>query len=146
MIEMGADGMQTNTDQAKMMKNVFRGLGVLSLGFTSWMPQAVFVYWVTNNTYSLAQTVALKNQNIRDALGIWKPPKPVPGMEAEGNDFNKAWGNFKEQLSKAKEGPDAEIMEGKVDRTKKVRVKDGPELFDSSPVKNGKGKGKGKKR
>lgn len=67
-------------------------------------------------------------------------------MEAEGNDFNKAWGNFKEQLSKAKEGPDAEIMEGKVDRTKKVRVKDGPELFDSSPVKNGKGKGKGKKR
>ncbi|GMH71082.1 hypothetical protein TrST_g11317 [Triparma strigata] len=146
MIEMGADGMQTNTDQAKMMKNVFRGLGVLSLGFTSWMPQAVFMYWVTNNFYSLGQTIALKNQSVRDSLGIWKPPKPVPGAEESGNDFNKAWSNFKEQMEKAKEGGDKEILEGKIDRTKKVRVEDGPKLYDSSPVKGGKkGKGKAKK-
>ena len=77
MIEIGADGMQTNTAQAQTMKNVFRVLGVASLGFTSWMPQSVFMYWLTNNMFSLSQTVFLKSQAVRDACGIWPPPKHI---------------------------------------------------------------------
>ena len=47
MIEVGADGMNAsaNKEQAKTMKNVMRGMGVLMVPFTYHFPR-VFCYWV----------------------------------------------------------------------------------------------------
>ena len=61
MIEVGADGMNAsaNKDQAKTMKNVMRGMGVLMVPFTYHFPASVFCYWVSANTFSLGQTVLL---------------------------------------------------------------------------------------
>ena len=42
---------------------------------------AVFVYWTTNNTFSLLQSIVLKQPFVKKAFGIWDPPKPIPGQE-----------------------------------------------------------------
>ena len=99
--QVGADGMNTgggeNDPKKAMMKNVFRGLGVAMVPLTMHFPQAVFMYWCTNNTFSLVQTMALKPQPVRDYFGILKPPKPVPGapdaMEDIGKKIREIMGN-----------------------------------------------------
>mmetsp|Transcript_23794 Transcript_23794/g.49580 ORF Transcript_23794/g.49580 Transcript_23794/m.49580 type:complete len:418 (-) Transcript_23794:17-1270(-) len=126
MIELGADGMQT--EQSKMMRQVFRVLGVASLGFTSWMPQVVFVYWTTNNFFSLTQTIVMKQQPVRDMFGIWKPPKPVPGASTAEGDMAKAWDNLKEKLANHSQNSE-EIKSGKTANIDK-RVDPGVELHD----------------
>ena len=148
MIELGADGM--NTEQSKMMRQVFRVLGVTSLAFTSWMPQVVFVYWTTNNFFSLGQTIVMKQQPIRDIFGIWKPPKPVPGQQDATSDITKAFENLKKQIMNHKETSE-EIKEGKM---KKREIDPGYKLHDRPPPpppsrkkaggKKHKGKSKGK--
>jgi len=40
---------------------------------------AIFCYWTTNNTFSLVQSAAFNNVAMKKQLGIWEPPKPVPG-------------------------------------------------------------------
>jgi hypothetical protein len=129
MIELGADGM--NTEQSKMMRQVFRVLGVSSLAFTSWMPQVVFVYWTTNNFFSLGQTIVMKQQPIRDMFGIWKPPKPIPGQENASNDMSKAWDNLKKQISNHNENSEeVRISESTILATSKRNAK--PDLLFSS--------------
>jgi len=125
MIEVGADGMQTNTDQAKMMKNVMRVLGVASLGFTSWMPQSVFAYWLTNNLFSLSQTVVLKSPALRKACGIWPPPKAAAGEEGK-NEIKEAWAKVTQAMKVEEEDQNLD---------KKVVVKNGPKLLDRKPRK-----------
>ena len=58
MIEVGADGMNAsaNKDQAKTMKNVMRGMGVLMVPFTYHFPASVFCYWVWPRENVLAET------------------------------------------------------------------------------------------
>ena len=84
MIEVGADGMQTaggdGDAKKKMFKNVFRGLGVLMVPMTMHFPQSVFMYWVTNNFFSLGQTIMLKPEPVKNYFGILKPPASVPGQ------------------------------------------------------------------
>ena len=73
MIEVGADGMNAsaNKEQAKTMKNVMRGMGVLMVPFTYHFPASVFCYWVSANAFSLGQTVLLnKVPGVREALGV----------------------------------------------------------------------------
>ena len=138
MIELGADGM--NTEQSKMMRQVFRVLGVASLGFTAWMPQVVFVYWTTNNFFSLGQTLIMKQQPIRDMFGIWKPPKPVPGAVSAESDITKAWDNFKSSVSN-----DVKASE----KTKAQKIQLDVKLHDRKPPpppkKGRKSKKKGKR-
>ncbi|GMI27078.1 hypothetical protein TrCOL_g6195 [Triparma columacea] len=142
MIELGADGM--NTEQSKMMRQVFRVLGVSSLAFTSWMPQVVFVYWTTNNFFSLGQTIVMKQQPIRDMFGIWKPPKPIPGQENASNDMSKAWDNLKKQISNHNENSE-EIKAGTT-RKKKEIVDPGFKLHDRPPPPPAERKGGKNKR
>jgi len=95
MIEMGADGMDPK--QGAMMKNVMRGLAVCMVPFSMQIPQGVFMYWCTNNSWSLAQTAVLKAPGIKKAMGIWDPPKQVAG--AGNQDFMKQWSEAMDKLS-----------------------------------------------
>ena len=63
----------------KMFVNVFRGLSVIMVPLTMNFPASLFCYWVTNNLFSLNQTLLLKVPAVKKAFGIWDPPKPVPG-------------------------------------------------------------------
>uniref|UniRef100_A0A7S2PFH8 Membrane insertase YidC/Oxa/ALB C-terminal domain-containing protein n=1 Tax=Leptocylindrus danicus TaxID=163516 RepID=A0A7S2PFH8_9STRA len=69
----------SNPGQAKLMINVFRALGIVMVPLTMNFPTSVFCYWVTNNTFSLAQTLMFKMDGFKKRFGIWDPPKPVPG-------------------------------------------------------------------
>ena len=142
MIELGADGMQT--EQSRQLRMGMRALGVLSLGFTSWMPQSVFVYWTINNSFSLVQTLVLKNDKVRDTFGIWKPPKPLPGDENQQSDsIAKVWEKFKKNVQEGRNEGESGGGGGAKGRGKNVYKVDGPELFDRNPATFSKKKGRG---
>jgi len=81
MIEMGADGVQTQ-DQT-MFKNVMRGMAVAMVPLTMNMPTGVFVYWSCNNTISIVQTAALKTAALRSMFDIPEPPKNAPALKVK---------------------------------------------------------------
>lgn len=84
MIELGGEnGEMQNTAQHKMMRNVFRFMGLAMIPFTMNMPSGLFVYWLGNGSLSLAQIIALKNPNIKAALNIPMPPPPPAPMTEE---------------------------------------------------------------
>eukprot|EP00596_Hydrurales_sp_CCMP1899_P006983 CAMPEP_0119042738 /NCGR_PEP_ID=MMETSP1177-20130426/16122_1 /TAXON_ID=2985 /ORGANISM="Ochromonas sp, Strain CCMP1899" /LENGTH=377 /DNA_ID=CAMNT_0007009725 /DNA_START=119 /DNA_END=1249 /DNA_ORIENTATION=+ len=72
MIEMGADGIKT--DSQDTFKWGMRGLAVTMVPMTYSMPSAIFMYWSANNAISIAQTLILKQDNVREYFGIPKPP------------------------------------------------------------------------
>ncbi|KAI8987691.1 60Kd inner membrane protein-domain-containing protein [Mycotypha africana] len=93
VLETGADAGAVNP-QGASMKKFFRGMALLTVPFTYWMPSGVFVYWITSNIYSMGQMIALKNPAIRSALNIPKlalKPKEALGKPKSFMD------NFKEQ-------------------------------------------------
>lgn len=81
MIEMGADGVQTQ-DQTTF-KNVMRGMAVAMVPLTMNMPAGVFVYWSCNNTISIVQTAALKTAALRSMFDIPEPPKNAPALKVK---------------------------------------------------------------
>lgn len=44
---------------------------------------SLLCYWSVTNVITLGQTVFLQNKSVRKYLGIWEPPKPMPGQEVE---------------------------------------------------------------
>ncbi|KAI9304383.1 60Kd inner membrane protein-domain-containing protein [Cunninghamella echinulata] len=82
------------TPQTKGMKNFMRGVTILMVPFTAWMPSGVFVYWITSNIYSLAQVMALKNPSIRKSLNIPPLVKPAKELQKDSKGFME---NFKDQ-------------------------------------------------
>jgi len=84
MIELGGEsGEMQNTAQHKMMRNVFRFMGVAMVPLMMNMPAGLFVYWLGNGTLSLAQILALKNPSMKAFLNIPPPPPPPPPMSEE---------------------------------------------------------------
>lgn len=77
MGEIGSGDVQS--EHKNIMKNVLRGVGVLMIPLTLSIPQGVHVYWVANNTLSIVQGLALKNQGVKDYFNIPKPPVDLPG-------------------------------------------------------------------
>eukprot|EP01036_Dinobryon_divergens_P029435 gene29435-38529_t len=72
MLEIGADGVQLkNMDTFKM---VMRGVGVAMVPLTMDLPQGLFVYWCTNNSFSIFQTFVVKREAVRKFFDIPKPP------------------------------------------------------------------------
>ena len=96
MVELGADGM--DPQQGNMMKNVMRGLAVCMIPFSMNIPQGVFMYWCTNNTWSLAQSAVLKNKSIKSSLGIWEAPKAASGGLAGSADLMKMWNSTLDKI------------------------------------------------
>ncbi len=70
--ETGTDVAQTQ--QQKLMKNVFRAMGIAMVPLTMHMPAGLFVYWCTNISLSVVQNFTLKNEAVRRAAGIPKVP------------------------------------------------------------------------
>ncbi|RDX90982.1 Mitochondrial inner membrane protein OXA1, partial [Mucuna pruriens] len=63
------EGMEGNP-VAGTMKNVSRGLAVLTVPFTMGFPKAIFCYWVTSNLFSLMYGLVLKVPGVKKTLGI----------------------------------------------------------------------------
>ena len=87
-----------NSKQASMMIFVFRGLAVMMIPIAINFPSSVLCYWITNNTITVCQTLIFQNKAIRDALGIWELPKPVPGAPEP-----KGFREMMEEIKKNKE-------------------------------------------
>lgn len=82
MTEVGKDQMMaSDPKRGQTMVNIFRALAVTMVPLTMNFNSAVFVYWTTNNTFSLLQSIVLKQPFVKKAFGIWDPPKPIPGQE-----------------------------------------------------------------
>ncbi|KAI9071621.1 hypothetical protein K1719_046416 [Acacia pycnantha] len=71
------EGMEGNP-AAVTMKNVSRGLAVLTVPFTMGFPKAIFCYWITSNLFSLAYGLGLKVPGVKKALGIPLIPVAAP--------------------------------------------------------------------
>ncbi|KAI8059317.1 60Kd inner membrane protein-domain-containing protein [Gongronella butleri] len=82
------------TPQSKGMKNFMRGITVVMIPVTAWMPSGVFVYWLTSNVYSIGQILALKNPGLRKALNIPQLIKPAKELQKDSKGFMD---NFREQ-------------------------------------------------
>ena len=53
------------------------------------MPQSVFVYWATNNSISIMQTLVMKNKAFRSYLEILDPPPPDPNAPKPASPFSE---------------------------------------------------------
>lgn len=83
MTEVGKEQMMASDPaRGRVMVNVFRAMAVAMVPFTMNFNAGVFVYWTVNNTWSFGQAMLFKNDGVKRALGIWDPPKPVPGQGA----------------------------------------------------------------
>ncbi|CAB4280133.1 unnamed protein product [Prunus armeniaca] len=76
------EGMEGNP-AAGTMKNVSRGLAVLTVPFTMSFPKAVFCYWVTSNMFSLGYGLVLKYSGLKKALGIPQLPSTPPSQRSQ---------------------------------------------------------------
>ncbi|KAI9098275.1 60Kd inner membrane protein-domain-containing protein [Phlyctochytrium arcticum] len=69
VFEVGAD-VGTGATQFAGMKTFMRLIVVASIFFTSHFPAGVFMYWISTNAFSLAQTLALKRPPVRKFFNI----------------------------------------------------------------------------
>lgn len=100
LIELGADGAQNPNPGFKMF---FRALAVGVLCFTYDFPAIVFMYWCTNNSLSLAQTMLLKLGPVRNLVGIPISIKhDAAAVAAPKNDFS-----FTKLIDQFKSGMDS---------------------------------------
>ncbi|GAV65771.1 60KD_IMP domain-containing protein [Cephalotus follicularis] len=68
------EGLEGNP-AGNTMKNVSRGLAVLSVPLTMSFPKAIFCYWITSNLFSLTYGLVLKIPGVKTALGVPDIPK-----------------------------------------------------------------------
>lgn len=71
------EGMEGNP-VAGTMKNVSRGLAVLTVPFTMSFPKAIFCYWITSNLFSLSYGLVLKYPGVKKFLGVPEIPVTKP--------------------------------------------------------------------
>lgn len=123
MTEVGKDQMMASDPvKGKTMVNVFRALAVAMVPMTMNFNAAVFVYWTTNNSFSLLQSILLKQPIVKNAFGIWDPPKPIPGQEPK-NIFDEVKNlmNKKEKETNALAAERIKAHNEIVEQQKKVR-------------------------
>ncbi|KAL9262421.1 Mitochondrial inner membrane protein OXA1-like protein [Drosera capensis] len=70
------DGLEGNSS-AGLIKNLSRGLALLSIPLTASFPQALFCYWITSNLFSLTYGSALKVPAVRKFLALPDPTVPA---------------------------------------------------------------------
>ncbi|RDY05274.1 Mitochondrial inner membrane protein OXA1, partial [Mucuna pruriens] len=73
---------------AGTMKNVSRGLAVLTVPFTMGFPKAIFCYWITSNLFSLVYGLVLKAPGVKKALGLPKIPDAAPATSSPQSPFS----------------------------------------------------------
>lgn len=73
VLETGAETGTTsmnNSPQARLVKNILRGVTVIAAWFISSFPSALLVYWSTTNTFSLFQLLALRTRFFKRLLRL----------------------------------------------------------------------------
>ncbi|CAI5499267.1 unnamed protein product, partial [Closterium sp. Naga37s-1] len=71
MMPLHKMGVHTASDKAMLAYRTFLEFLTLPTLYAALnVPQAVHVYWLTNNTFTLAQALALRSPTIRQALGL----------------------------------------------------------------------------
>mmetsp|Transcript_11718 Transcript_11718/g.23550 ORF Transcript_11718/g.23550 Transcript_11718/m.23550 type:complete len:425 (-) Transcript_11718:766-2040(-) len=124
MTEVGKEQMMASDPvRGQTMVNVFRALAVAMVPMTMSFNSAVFVYWTTNNSFSLLQAVLLKQPALKKAFGIWDSPKPIPGQEPK-NIFDevKNMMNKKEKETNALAAERIKAHNEIVEQQKKVKM------------------------
>ncbi len=80
MTELGGDTGTTKV--TPMMKNVLRGMAVCSVPLTYWFPAGVFCYWLPNNVYSIAISLAMRTKPVKAAMNLNVDLATIPGTKA----------------------------------------------------------------
>jgi YidC/Oxa1 family membrane protein insertase len=63
---MGTDAASdTKRVQARMMKQVMRGVGVLCVPVTATMPAGLLIFWIASSAWNLGQTAILNNEAVK---------------------------------------------------------------------------------
>ncbi|KAK4049924.1 hypothetical protein OIV83_003748 [Microbotryomycetes sp. JL201] len=128
-LEFGVDSTtQVQTTTTKNMKLFFRVMLVVALPFIAYFPAALLLYWVSNNTISLLQSLFLKQPAVRTFFNIpHVPPKPQPG------DANYvAEPSFADAFKNMQSGA-IEKWEETKEKAEKQRLK--KEAFDRATIK-----------
>jgi YidC/Oxa1 family membrane protein insertase len=79
MTEMGGD---TGTKMTPTMRLAMRIMAVASVPMTSWMPAAVFCYWIPNNVFSVCLGGAMRSPALKRRLGLDVNPAHIAGTKA----------------------------------------------------------------
>ncbi|XP_072168947.1 mitochondrial inner membrane protein OXA1L-like [Diadema setosum] len=84
VMELGGEAGVSNA-QAQKMRTVLRVMPFVILPLIASLPKAVFCYWLTSNTFSMAQVAILKIPAVRQALNmpekVKHDPKDLPKKE-----------------------------------------------------------------
>jgi YidC/Oxa1 family membrane protein insertase len=79
MTELGGD---TGTKMTPTMRMAMRFVAVASVPLTSWMPAAVFCYWIPNNIFSVCLGGAMRSPILKKRLGLAVDPVSIVGTKA----------------------------------------------------------------
>jgi YidC/Oxa1 family membrane protein insertase len=95
MVEASKKQMSASSGaQGEMMVKVMRGLAFVMVPFTAYFPVIMFTYWLPNNLFSFGQSLLFAQPEAKKALGIWEPPKPVPGAPKPPSPFDQLSKSF----------------------------------------------------
>ncbi len=72
-----------NVPNKQLMKNVMRFFAIALIPMTIEMPQAVFMYWSANSTFSVVQMMVLKTKAVKKYLDIPDPPAEDPATQQQ---------------------------------------------------------------
>ncbi|XP_072024549.1 mitochondrial inner membrane protein OXA1L-like [Amphiura filiformis] len=96
IIQMGGEAGVSNP-QAEKIKKFMMFLPFVILPFTSQLPQAIFMYWITSNSMSAVQVFALKYPAVRKLLKIpdriKHDPATLPKSEGFMKGIKSGWKN-----------------------------------------------------
>uniref|UniRef100_A0A8C3CPB4 Membrane insertase YidC/Oxa/ALB C-terminal domain-containing protein n=1 Tax=Cairina moschata TaxID=8855 RepID=A0A8C3CPB4_CAIMO len=83
VLELGAE-TGVSSPGAGALRQALRVMPLLVLPFVLHFPTAVFLYWLTSNSFSLLQTGLLRVPAIRARLRVPAPPPPAPPTPGAG--------------------------------------------------------------
>lgn len=84
VLELGAE-TGVSSPGAGAMRQVLRVMPLLVLPFVLHFPTAVFLYWLTSNSFSLLQTGLLRVPALRAHLRVPAPPPPPQATPTQGS-------------------------------------------------------------
>ena len=117
VIELGADGGQ----MSGKIKFFFRCFCPIVLVVTHSFPAAVFCYWTTSNTFSIAQSYLLKTSAARTLFNI---PERIQHSSAPSEEFNlaKSWQGVKDGMKAEEEAQKAAAVSVQTEAVKRLHA------------------------
>lgn len=86
-------GAMDSPGSGSTMKNAMRAMSVSFLLMGPYFPSSLFVYFISSNIFTVAQSSMMSSPAFRRSVGLPPRPKPVPGATDE---FSKLWTRLKE--------------------------------------------------